>query len=125
MGVNPFVHFSYKGHPLNKYSEKICHETGGDCFKWINQHLKIEFNSVYANKERLYKEIAYKGTLCPEFNAKEIPNHMYVCGPLDKIKMNGNFHSLPHRSMALKLSPNYDIIKNKTKVDETIDKISV
>jgi hypothetical protein len=46
---------------------------------------------------------------------------MYVCGPMNKIKMTGNFHTNPHRDLKISLLANYDVIQNKTKVDETIN----
>lgn len=46
MGVNPFMEFIYKSKTLDKYNKDVCKETEGDCFKWINRYLKIQFIEI-------------------------------------------------------------------------------
>jgi hypothetical protein len=48
MGILPFLAFSYQGKSfensiLPQMPEKICKETGGDCFAWINKYLIIDW----------------------------------------------------------------------------------
>ena len=41
MGLNPFIYVSINGTQIPTYSDDLCHETQGDCMKWINSYLKI------------------------------------------------------------------------------------
>ena len=47
MGALPFFSVHYKGHRLNRISNKHCSETQGNCFDLVNKYLKIRWNNGY------------------------------------------------------------------------------
>jgi len=43
MGILPFINFSHKGTAIKPQMPDKCKETNGDCLKWLNKYLTIEW----------------------------------------------------------------------------------
>ena len=46
MGTLPFFSVHYKGKQLPSKSEKLCPETKGDCFEYVQKYLDIKWINV-------------------------------------------------------------------------------
>lgn len=71
---------------------------------------KYIFEATHVGKYGVDLKRLYNGILCPEFSEKEYHHELiYICGPLNIIKMLKNYELYPYRSLAIKVHPNYDM----------------
>ena len=71
-----------------KYDAKHCHSTGGDCFKWLQNHLHMYWLQIEYDENDKHIYTKYDPVPCTEemipgdYKSKKILN---LCPPVDKL----------------------------------------
>ena len=128
MGLNPFFWVNYNGTDIPTYSEELCHETQGDCMKWINSYIKIIHNNGEWQSNRTIIEQNFDAFQCKKdsINGYEgySENMLFICGPTEKIKIYSNYNLKPNIYTGFIIKANAGP-GNRTKVYDVINNLQI
>ena len=107
----------------------MCNETMGDCQKFVEKYLKIEWISMYCvNDSSCPIKDTYESHVCtPEeiTQAHYDTGNLYLCPPSGKLFISNNFLYKPMWAFTHQVAPNYDIVTNRTEVETQVNNFAM
>jgi len=117
--IVPFISFVYEGEDIftdGKMSGQ-CEATKGDCLKWVNQYLKVKWQTVAGENVTVAES-----HVCTLPDIKKRGSNLFLC-PAAELKFSNASNNVTYDKIQLIIEANYDIIKDKTAVDKVVDQI--
>lgn len=94
-----------------------CEATKGDCLKWVNQYLKVKWQTVAGENVTVAES-----HVCTLPDIKKRGSNLFLC-PAAELKFSNASNNVTYDKIQLIIEANYDIIKDKTAVDKVVDQI--
>ena len=122
MGSIPMYNLMYKGKFLPRKSLEVCGGTDGDCLDFAQKYLKIYWEQANGYINKTVDVYYYEARRCWEEEITEAlweNDYLFICGPQDKLTLQGNFNILPYNTFSIQIEPNYG---GGSLMNEDIDK---